>query len=72
MAEKSNETLADFGILQYYDKVKELLSDAGRYAHSSKLRDNLNDSATRHKVEHVFLRYYDGNMKKLNQEIWTL
>lgn len=69
MAEQSNVTLADFGILQYYDKVRELLSDAGRYAHSFKLRENLNDSATRHKVEHVFSRYYDNNMKKLNKEI---
>lgn len=69
MAEKSNDTLADFGILQFYDKVTELLLDAGRYAHSYKLRENLNDSATRFKVEHVFQKYYSGNMTKLKNDI---
>lgn len=68
MAKKSNET-CDFAVLQFYDKVRGLLSDAGRYAHSFKLRENLNDSATRFKVEHVFRRYYDGDNGKLNNEI---
>ena len=44
----------DFTVLHFYDKVRELLADAGRYAHSYKLRENLNDKATRFKVEHVF------------------
>lgn len=59
----------DFYVLDFYDKVRGLLSDAGRYAHSYKLRENLNDEATRSKVECVFREYYDGNMRKLNDDI---
>ena len=59
----------DFTVLHFYDKVRELLADAGRYAHSYKLRENLNDKATRFKVEHVFCKYYDGNTRKLYSEI---
>ena len=66
---KPKEVNVDFAVLQFYDKVRSLLSDAGRYAHSFKLKQNLNDSATRFKVEHVFIRYYDGNMRKLDDEI---
>ena len=59
----------DFYVLEFYDKVRGLIADAGRYAHSYKLRENLNDEATRFKVEKVFFEYYDGNMRKLNDEI---
>lgn len=59
----------DFAVLHFYDKVEGLLSDAGRYAHSYKLRENLNDEATRFKVEHVFRRYYDNDPRKLADEI---
>ncbi|MBR3254588.1 hypothetical protein IKF88_02550 [Candidatus Saccharibacteria bacterium] len=59
----------DFTVLNFWDKVEGLLSDAGRYAHSYKLRENLNDEATRFKVEHVLLRYYDNDPRRLNDEI---
>ncbi len=49
--------------------MRGLLADAGRYAHSFKLRENLNDEATRFKVEHVLQKYYDGDMRKLNDEV---
>lgn len=68
MAKKSQAPV-EFAVLQYYDHVRGLISDAGRYAHAFKLRENLNDSATRFKVEHVLQRYYDGDMRKLNDEI---
>ena len=70
MPEKPIEPVEiDFTVLNFWDKVEGLLSDAGRYAHSYKLRENLNDEATRFKVEHVFAKYYDNNPRKLNDEI---
>lgn len=66
---KPKEVNIDFAVLQFYDKVRSLLSDAGRYAHSYKLRRNLNDPATRFKVEHVLRKYYDGDMRKLDDDI---
>lgn len=59
----------DFGVLDFYDRVEELLSYAGRYASGFKLRENLKDETTRHKVECAFERYYDGDMRKLDDSI---
>ena len=69
MSKPKQTTEVDFKVLAYYDKVRGLLHDAGRYAHSYKLRDNLDDEATRFKVEHVFVKYYDGDRRKLNDDI---
>lgn len=69
MAKKSNVREIDFEVLEFWDAVRGLLSDAGRYAHSYKLRENVSDSATKFKVEHVFARYYDSDMRKLNDDI---
>ena len=69
MAE-SKVTEIDFSVLQFYDAVWALLSDAGQYAQCVKLKDNLLDPDTRHKVVHVFERYYDGDMGRLNDQIY--
>ncbi len=69
MKKKPEESLLDFVVLQFYDEVRNLLSDAGRYAHSYRLYENINDSATRFKVEHVLQKYYNGNVRKLKDDI---
>ena len=66
---KKEKVEVDFKVLNFYDKVRGLLSDAGRYAHSFKLRENLDDEATYFKVAHVFSKYYDSDPRKLNDDI---
>ena len=47
-----------FEVQEYWDKAQEIVKLAGAYAALEKLRVNLEDEATRWKVQRVLTRYY--------------
>ena len=61
MAKSKAPVVVDFETQEYWDKAQEIVQKAGVYASAEKLRRNLEDEATRWKVEEVLERYYEND-----------
>ncbi|MBR3253589.1 hypothetical protein IKF85_02665 [Candidatus Saccharibacteria bacterium] len=53
----------------YWQAAKEVVDEAGTYAGRVKLRNNLLDSSTAWKVQDVLVKYYNGRISSLDNEI---
>ncbi len=58
-----------FETQEYWDKAEEIVKKAGVYASARKLQVNLEDEATRWKVQRVLTRYYEGDEKLLRDAV---
>jgi len=69
-SKKSKEPIIiSFEVQEYWDKAQEIVKLAGAYASAEKLRVNLEDEATRWKVQRVLTRYYEGDENLLRDTI---